>query len=182
MPPAATAPPIRTRRMSYEESLEEVPHHFRGDITDPVLKRQVGGFVGQEAIHGRDHRAFNRRLSQLGYPTRFLERLTERLLAGAHRVLSPTACPAATAALEHDTATLAEQLLRDEDTRALFGHDKVRELFLWRASRELWRELRNNNQPGFHPSDGDATELLAGWSEELFGADGALNDRLAEAA
>jgi len=228
--------------------------HFRGDITDPVLKQEVSGFIGQEAIHGREHRAFNRRLSQLGYPTRFLERFTERLLAAADRVLSPKACLAATAALEHYTATLAEQLLRDEDTRALFGHDKVRELFLWHAleesehktvafdvyravggtermrrvvmdgitagfiggvalavglsllgdraarnparlarsvkrlrqspivSLELWRELRSYNEPGFHPSDRDATALLATWREELFGADGVLNDRLAGAA
>src|SRR3546814_7001040 len=76
------------------------------------------------------------------YPTRFLERFTERLLAAADRVLSPRACLAATAALEHYTATLAEQLLRDEDTRALFGHDKVRELFLWR-SEEHTSELQS---------------------------------------
>lgn len=228
--------------------------HFRGDITDPVLKQEVGGFIGQEAIHGREHRAFNRRLSELGYPTRFLERFTERLLAAADKVLSPKACLAATAALEHYTATLAEQLLRDPDTRALFGNDKVRDLFLWHAleesehktvafdvyravggtermrrvvmdvitagfiggvalavglsllgdpgarnpvrvarslkrllrssivSRELWQELRSYNEPGFHPSDRDATDLLAIWREELFGAEGALNDRLAGAA
>jgi predicted metal-dependent hydrolase len=228
--------------------------HFRGDITDPVLKQEVSGFIGQEAIHGREHRAFNRRLSQLGYPTRFLERFTERLLAAADKVLPPKACLAATAALEHYTATLAEQLLRDPDTRDLFGHDKVRELFLWHAleesehktvafdvyravggtermrrvvmngitagfiggvalavglsllgdraaynprrlvrslkrlwhspivSRELWQELRVYNEPGFHPSDRDATDLLATWREELFGADGMLNDRLAGVA
>src|SRR3546814_12753102 len=89
-----------------------------------------------EAIHGREHRAFSRGPSHLCYPTRFRERFTERLLAAADRVLSPRACLAATAALEHYTATLAEQLLRDEDTRALFGHDKVRELFLWHALEE----------------------------------------------
>lgn len=286
MPPA-TAPLIQTRRMSFEQSLQEVPRHFgpdgdllsshivaclsavfpdgedffvrsvrrfRSEITEPVLKHQVGGFIGQEAVHGREHRAFNRRLSHLGYPTRFLERFTERLLAVADRVLSPKASLAVTAALEHYTATLAEQLLRDEDTRALFGHDKVRELFLWHAleesehktvafdvyrsvggnermrrvvmnaitagfiggvalavgisllgdrasynprrlagslqrlwrspiiSRELWQELRSYNEAGFHPSDHDATELLATWREELFGARGVLNDRLAGVA
>jgi len=287
VPLAPLATPIQTRRMSFEESLQEVPRHFgpdgdllsshiaaclssvfpdgedffvrsvrhfRADVADPVLKRQVGGFIGQEAIHGREHRAFNRRLAELGYPTRFLERFTERLLTVADKILSPEACLAATAALEHYTATLAEQLLRDEDTRALFGHDKVRDLFLWHAleesehktvafdvyravggtermrrvvmngitagfiggvalavalsllgdraaynprrlarslkrlsrspivSRELWQELRSYNRPGFHPCDRDATELLATWREELFGTDGALNDRLAGVA
>jgi uncharacterized protein len=228
--------------------------HFRGDINDPVLKRQVTGFIGQEAMHGREHRAFNRRLSELGYPTRFVERVTERGLALAERVLPARTNLAVTAALEHYTATLAEQLLRDPDTRDLFGDDRVRDLFLWHAleesehkavafdvyravggtervrratmnavtlgflggtllalvqslamdraaynpmrvvrsarrflrssiiSRELWRELRSYNEPGFHPSDRDASELLEQWREELFGADGMLNDRLAGVA
>ena len=157
MTASSDALPIKTRRMSFEESLQEVPRHFgpdgdlvsshvaaclsavfpdgedffvrsvrhfRGDIVEPVLKREVGGFIGQEAIHGREHRAFNRRLSELGYPTLFLEKFTERLLAVADKVLSPKTCLAATAALEHYTATLAEQLLSDEDTRELFGDER----------------------------------------------------------
>jgi len=227
---------------------------YRDQITDPELKEQVKGFIGQEAIHGREHRAFNRRLAKLGYPTRFIEAVTERLLALADRVLSPKARLAVTAALEHYTATLAEQLLRDDETKALFGQPEVLELFLWHAleesehktvafdvyravggtermrrvvmdavtvgflggvglivglsllkdpatynpvrfarsfrrllrspiiSADLWRELRAYNRPGFHPSDHDATELLETWRERLFGADGALNDRLAGVA
>jgi uncharacterized protein len=31
--------------------------HYRDRITDPALKRQVAGFIGQEAVHGREHRA-----------------------------------------------------------------------------------------------------------------------------
>ena len=42
--------------------------HFRDQVTDPALKRQVAGFIGQEAVHGREHRAFNDRLAELGYP------------------------------------------------------------------------------------------------------------------
>src|SRR3546814_6084901 len=44
--------------------------------------------------------------------------------------------------------------------------------------KDLWQELRAYNQPGFHPSDHDASELLETWRERLFGADDALNDRL----
>ena len=131
MPPISTTPPIQTRRMSFAESLRQVPRHFgpdedllsshltaclsavfpdgedffvrsvrhfRGEITDPVLKRQVSGFIGQEAVHGHEHRTFNRHLSQLGYPTRFIERLTDWLLARADIVLPPKASLAATAA------------------------------------------------------------------------------------
>src|ERR1700758_5506928 len=50
--------------------------HYRDQITDPNLERQVGGFIGQESVHGREHRAFNERLSELGYPTKEVEGLT----------------------------------------------------------------------------------------------------------
>src|ERR1700716_821739 len=50
---------------------------FRDQITDPELKRQVTGFIGQEAMHGREHRVFNDRLAELGYPTKQVERFTK---------------------------------------------------------------------------------------------------------
>jgi len=110
--------------------------HYRDEITDPELKRQVAGFIGQEAMHGREHRAFNDRLDELGYPTKRFERLTKRGLAIRQRVATPAANLAATAALEHFTATLAELVLSNEEVRGLFGHDEVRNLFLWHALEE----------------------------------------------
>jgi predicted metal-dependent hydrolase len=110
--------------------------HFRDQIDDPELKRQVAGFIGQEAMHGREHRAFNDRLDELGYPTKRFERLTKRGLAIRERVLSPKSNLAATAALEHFTATLAELVLTDQDTRDSFGHPTVRDLFVWHALEE----------------------------------------------
>ena len=43
---------------------------------------------------------------------------------------------AATAALEHFTATLAELVLYDEETRDSFGDPAVRNIFLWHALEE----------------------------------------------
>jgi len=166
MTPERTVP---TRRISFEESLQDLPkhyaadgdliqshiaanlsavfpdgedffvrsvRHFRDDITDPELKRQVGGFIGQEAMHGRQHRAFNDRLDELGYPVKRFERLTKKGLALRTRFAPAKANLAATAALEHFTATLAELLLTSEETRAMFGNDEVRNLFLWHALEE----------------------------------------------
>jgi predicted metal-dependent hydrolase len=160
---------VPTRRMSFEESLRDVPRHFAADgdligchltaalssvfpegedyfvrsvrhfrdqISDPVLKRQVAGFIGQEAVHGREHRVFNDRLSELGYPTKRYERLTKSGLELRERILSPTSNLAATAALEHFTATLAQLVLSDEEQRRLFGHPAVRDLFVWHALEE----------------------------------------------
>ena len=160
---------VPTRRISFEESLRDLPthfaadgdliashitaslsavfpdgedffvrsvRHFRDQITDPELKRDVAGFIGQEAMHGREHRAFNDRLDQLGYPTKRFERLTKAGLAIRERLLPPKSNLAATAALEHFTATLAELVLTSEETRQLFGHEEVRNLFVWHALEE----------------------------------------------
>src|SRR5213595_2840890 len=135
---------VPTRRISFEESLQDLPTHFADDgdlilshvaaglsavfpdgedffvrsvrqyrdqITDPELKRQVAGFIGQEAMHGREHRAFNDRLAQLGYPTKRFERFTKKGLELRERIAPPASNLAATAALEHFTATLAELVL-----------------------------------------------------------------------
>jgi uncharacterized protein len=160
---------VPTRRMTFEESLRDLPKHYAADgdligshlaaalsavfpdgedffvrsvryyrdrITDPDLKRQVSGFIGQEAVHGREHRVFNDRLDQLGYPTKTFEKLTKKGLALRERIAPPAANLAATAALEHFTATLAELVLTDEEVRRLFGADAVRDLFVWHALEE----------------------------------------------
>ena len=110
--------------------------YFRDQISDPELKRQVAGFIGQEAMHGREHRALNARLATLGYPTRRMERMTRRALGLRERITTPTSNLAATAALEHFTATLAELVLTDPEARRRLGHDAVRDLLLWHALEE----------------------------------------------
>jgi hypothetical protein len=165
----APARKVPTRRISFEESLRDLPRHFAADgdlilshlaaslsavfpdgedyfvrsvrhfrdqVTDPELKTQVNGFIGQEAMHGREHRAFNDRLSQLGYPTKAFEKITRVGLTARERIAPAKANLAATAALEHFTATLAELVLTSEDAQRLFGHREVRNLFLWHALEE----------------------------------------------
>ena len=110
--------------------------HYRDRIEDPELKRQVAGFIGQEAMHGREHRAFNDRLAELGYPTRGAEAFVRRGLALRTRVAPPIANLALTAALEHFTATMGELVLLDEETRSSFGDPAVHDLFVWHALEE----------------------------------------------
>src|SRR5947209_15554429 len=144
---------VPTRRISFEESLQDLPNHFSADgdlilshlaaslsavfpdgedffvrsvrqyrdgITDPDLKRQVAGFIGQEAMHGREHRAFNDRLAELGYPVKRIERITKWGLETRERLLPATSNLAATSALVHFTAIHAELLVISGETRVLF--------------------------------------------------------------
>jgi hypothetical protein len=110
--------------------------HYRDEISDPVLKKQVNGFIGQEAMHGREHRVFNERLDELGYGTKLAETFTRKGLELRTKMAPAKANLAATAALEHFTATLAELVLSSEETQELFGHEGVRDLFLWHALEE----------------------------------------------
>ncbi|HEY6473815.1 MAG TPA: metal-dependent hydrolase [Acidimicrobiales bacterium] len=110
--------------------------HYRDRVSDPALKRQVAGFIGQEAVHGREHRVFNERLAELGYPTKEYESVTRFGLKIREKLLPAKSNLAATAALEHFTATLAELVLTNEEIRDLMGADSVRELFEWHALEE----------------------------------------------
>jgi len=123
-----------------EEFFVRSVRHYRKSIEDPVLAPQVAGFIGQEAVHGREHRAFNDRLAQLGYPTKTFERLTGRILRFFERISPPISNLATTAAVEHFTATLAEVVLTTEqDSSPGHGHfrsEAVRDLFVWHALEE----------------------------------------------
>jgi predicted metal-dependent hydrolase len=109
---------------------------YRDRITDPELTAQVSGFIGQEALHGREHRLFNERLQELGYPTRFVDRRVKHGLWLLAKVAPKRVQLAVTAALEHYTATLAETLLRDDGAIDEFTTPEVRTLFSWHALEE----------------------------------------------
>lgn len=109
---------------------------YAGRITDPELQQQVAGFIGQEVTHGREHRALNERLQEMGFATRRVDRIVKKSLARAERMMSPMECLAMTAALEHYTAALAETLLTDDRAQALLGSTEVRSLLLWHALEE----------------------------------------------
>ncbi len=110
--------------------------NYRAQITDPELKKQVSGFIGQEALHGREHRDFNDALAALGYPTTFVDRRVKHGLAILNKVAPKRTQLAVTAALEHYTATLAEAILTDDGARDEFVTDEVRDLFTWHALEE----------------------------------------------
>ena len=119
-----------------EDFFVQSVRHYRDQITDPALKRQVAGFIGQESVHGREHRALNARLAELGYPTLQVEKLTRAGLALRWRFAPKKSSLAMTAALEHFTATLAEMILSNEDARDIFGDETVKNLFVWHALEE----------------------------------------------
>jgi predicted metal-dependent hydrolase len=108
----------------------------QGEITDPALRQDIDGFIGQESMHGDQHRVLNERLGEFGYPTRTIAAYVRWLFRTRERIRSKRLHLAFTAALEHYTATLAETLLTDPEARAQIGHDGVRSLLMWHALEE----------------------------------------------
>jgi predicted metal-dependent hydrolase len=103
--------------------------------TPPQLAEEIKAFTTQEAIHSREHDAFNKRASASGYDLTKLEAQVEKRLA-VTRDKPPIVSLAATMALEHFTAILAHELLAHP--RHLAGAEReTAELWRWHAAEEI---------------------------------------------
>ena len=109
--------------------------HFRDRVTDPVLKEQVAGFIAQEAMHGREHEAYNEALKGIGYPVEAMERWVGRSLKFALLTMPPKGRLAMTAALEHLTAIAAEDALSHEEIIET-ADPQMTQLWRWHAVEE----------------------------------------------
>ena len=118
-----------------EDFFVQAVRHFRKDITDPTLKAQVAGFIGQEAMHSKEHEAWNELGQKFGYPTEKLDKTLGKLLGGVKKFTPKIFQLSATVSLEHYTAIIAEQLLRDESHRELADPETLK-LWLWHALEE----------------------------------------------
>lgn len=109
--------------------------YFRDQITDPVLQDQIAGFIGQEAMHGREHDAYNEALARSGYDVAAVDRLLARSFDWTERLMSPKSKLAMTVALEHLTSIGAASALSDP---RVFGvaQPKMAQLWHWHAIEE----------------------------------------------
>lgn len=118
-----------------EKFFIESVRHFRDLITDPQQLEDVRGFIGQEAMHGREHLAYNAALGKAGYDIARLEGRVVKQLGFTRRMLPPKGRLAVTIALEHFTAIMADVLL--SDPRVLEGADpRMAALWRWHAIEE----------------------------------------------
>jgi uncharacterized protein len=105
------------------------------DGASPKLAEEIRAFVAQEVIHSREHIAFNKRAHEAGYDLALLDRQVDARL-DLVRSKPPIASLAATMALEHFTAILAHELLREP--RHLEGADaESQALWRWHAIEEI---------------------------------------------
>jgi uncharacterized protein len=117
-----------------ERFFVESVNRFKEQITDPVLRKQVAAFAAQEGMHAVEHHKYNVRAA--GPLTEELEQVAGLLRRPtAQKILSPINRLAITVALEHFTAIMADELLRDR-TYANEMEPHHAKLWLWHAVEE----------------------------------------------
>jgi predicted metal-dependent hydrolase len=114
----------------FVESVRAVRHG-----APPKLAEEIKAFTTQEAIHSREHDAFNKRAAEAGYDLSKLEQRVEERLAVA-RARGSFANVAATMALEHFTAILAHQLLANP-AHLDGAEEETADLWRWHACEEI---------------------------------------------
>ncbi|CBL45838.1 Hypothetical protein HDN1F_22550 [gamma proteobacterium HdN1] len=108
---------------------------FREQIRDPELEKAVKAFIGQEAMHTREHVEYNKALTAAGVPADALDAAITRVLETVYKILPKELCLAATVSLEHLTAILGDLLLKNP--QALAGSDeRYIALWMWHALEE----------------------------------------------
>jgi predicted metal-dependent hydrolase len=118
-----------------ERFFMESVRRFRDDISDPVLRAQISGFMGQEALHGREHERLNAHFRARGIDVAVPERLI-RLSLGLLEFLPARQQLACTTFMEHFTAHLAEQWLTDDRFQKTSDPEMLK-LWYWHALEEL---------------------------------------------
>ena len=110
--------------------------HYREQIEEPELQERIRGFAGQEGQHSRVHADHVDMLIGQGYSgIEMRNRFAERIVRWQNRRL-PIHSLAMTAALEHMTALLARQILRDPELRTGDMHPEMARLWRWHALEE----------------------------------------------
>ncbi|EDM46635.1 metal-dependent hydrolase [Marinobacter algicola] len=117
-----------------EQFFVDAVRYYQDQINDPKLKKEVRGFIGQEAMHSLEHKSMNQHVRDQGMPVEELEEHLEVVL-GIAKKLPKRHQLAITCALEHMTAMMADMLLARSDVREDM-HETMRPLWVWHAIEE----------------------------------------------
>lgn len=110
--------------------------NIRDQIQDPVMQKEISAFIGQEAMHSKEHKVFNDYATANGIDVDFFHRRVGKLLKFGHKILSHKQQLAVTCALEHFTATIASQLMKRTDWNERMNDPTMRKMWLWHAVEE----------------------------------------------
>lgn len=99
-----------------------------------ALDREISAFIGQEAMHSKEHHAFHISAQQHGLNPESLEKVTGIVLKGLEKVLSKKWNLLVTVGLEHYTAVLVVSMM--ETVNEYMTDKTIRDLWLWHSVEE----------------------------------------------
>lgn len=105
------------------------------DVVDPKLRDQILAFTAQEAVHSREHLAFNNRVADQGYNFGRIDTYLRKQFDFG-RKLPQINQLCATIALEHFTAILAHAVLFETDDFA-GAPPELKRMWHWHAIEEI---------------------------------------------
>ncbi|MFK4205218.1 metal-dependent hydrolase [Acinetobacter junii] len=99
-----------------------------------ALDREISAFIGQEAMHSKEHHAFHISAQQHGLNPESLEKVTGIVLKGLEKVFSKKWNLLVTVGLEHYTAVLVVSMM--ETVNEYMTDKTIRDLWLWHSVEE----------------------------------------------
>ncbi|ENX17461.1 hypothetical protein F895_00600 [Acinetobacter sp. CIP 64.2] len=102
--------------------------------SNPQLDRDIGAFIGQEAMHSKEHHAFHISAQQYGLDPESLEKVTGIILKAIERTFSKKWNLLVTVGLEHYTAVLVVEMMKN--VNELMTDTTIRNLWLWHSVEE----------------------------------------------
>lgn len=115
----------------FVRSVRALRHHVKANSQ---LDKDIGAFIGQEAMHSKEHHAFHQSAEQYGLDPASLENATGVILKTFEKLLSKKANLLLTVGLEHYTAVLVVTMM--ESVNELMTDDTIRNLWLWHSVEE----------------------------------------------
>jgi len=119
--------------------------NFYDEIDDPILKKEMRDFMGQEGIHHREHERFWEKLESMGLKPRGFANVFVRLtksIEWAHKTFLPERTAkkmllTMTAGMEHYTALFGNQNLGNSEFLKPFYPKEMYMMIQWHSAEEL---------------------------------------------
>lgn len=98
------------------------------------LDKEIGAFIGQEAMHSKEHHAFHVSAQQYGLNPESLENATGIILKAIEKIFPKKWNLLVTVGLEHYTAVLVVHMMNS--VNELMTDETIRNLWLWHSIEE----------------------------------------------
>ena len=115
-------------------------HSVRGlqhQTKNEDLQKDIAAFIGQEAMHAKEHELLNQLIQSSGLDTQTVSANVEWLMAVLKKYFTPIQQLAITSAAEHFTAIIARQIMQRTDLQErLSVNESLKNIWLWHAVEE----------------------------------------------